>query len=151
MDEEHRDLPPEELITKQCKKCWKIKPLGEFYRNRRSLDGHEYQCKECRNKRHKQWRSDNPEKRKRTARKNELKRRYGISEREYRLLLRSQGGVCAICKTGSTASEALCVDHEHSSGRIRGLLCKDCNLGLGLFRDKPSLLFAAIKYLGESI
>lgn len=68
---------------------------------------------------------------------------------EYDRMLERQGGVCAIC--GNGASDAirknLAVDHCHGTGRVRGLLCGNCNTGLGSFKDDPVLLRRAIKYL----
>jgi len=56
-----------------------------------------------------------------------------------------QDFVCAICK--GPPEDTLCVDHCHDSGRVRGLLCRKCNTGLGSFRDEPDLMLKAIKYL----
>jgi hypothetical protein len=68
---------------------------------------------------------------------------YGLSETEFDDLFEAQGGVCAICR----AKEADSVDHCHATGRIRSLLCRACNAGLGFFRDEPQLLRAAAAYL----
>ncbi len=74
-----------------------------------------------------------------------MKRRYGITHEERDTLLASQGGVCAICKTKDV--KRWHVDHCHSTGRVRGILCHNCNVGLGHFRDQPRLLTRAIDYL----
>lgn len=71
--------------------------------------------------------------------------RYGLSEEEYADLLSEQSHACAIC---SERMDPACVDHDHETGEVRGLLCSPCNTGLGLFRDDPELLRAAIAYLG---
>lgn len=82
-----------------------------------------------------------------------LRQEYGIDEATYEHLLRSQGGVCAIChKPESVLSphgrpEPLCVDHDHATERVRGLLCRACNAGLGKYHDDPNLLRAAATYL----
>ncbi len=73
-------------------------------------------------------------------------RRYGLSLDEYDAMLTCQQGRCAICHA-QPSDIHLAVDHDHSSGRVRGLLCSDCNLGIGLFRDQASLLVAAAEYL----
>ncbi len=83
-----------------------------------------------------------------------LKSRYGITRAEYNQILRTQGGVCAICgvpprvldKKGNKG-RALAVDHDHKTKKIRGLLCVFCNRGLGYFRDNTILLKQALKYL----
>ena len=75
-----------------------------------------------------------------------LKRNYGITIEEYNNLLSSQGEVCAICKV-TPNGRALDVDHDHETGRIRGLLCMDCNVSLGRFKEDPDLLLTAMGYL----
>lgn len=86
------------------------------------------------------------------SRKTRLKRNFNISIDDYNLYLKNQNGKCAICgidkcKTG----RRFAVDHKHGEHKhIRGLLCKECNIGLGNFRDDPELLMKAIEYLKES-
>ena len=70
-----------------------------------------------------------------------------VTDAEYEALLEAQGGVCRICRGPEIAGRSLAVDHDHLSGRVRGLLCGRCNLGLGTFKDDPALLAAAIEYL----
>lgn len=72
-------------------------------------------------------------------------RRMGIDEHTYGAMLREQNMRCAICREES--SGFLCVDHDHDTGRVRGLLCSDCNLALGQFKDDTKRLAAAIVYL----
>ncbi len=84
-----------------------------------------------------------------TYRRKELKRNYNISVEEYNLLLKKQNGVCAICNKECRVRKYLAVDHSHSNGKKRGLLCNKCNVGLGAFMDSPELLTNAIKYLEE--
>jgi len=77
-----------------------------------------------------------------------LKHRQGITKEEYQNLFAQQDGVCAICS--KPYSRLLDVDHDHSTGKIRGLLCGPCNRGLGQFQDNIALLAAAIEYLTRS-
>lgn len=84
-----------------------------------------------------QWYKDNKAK--------QRARRYGITEQEVDKLYRQQNGRCAICR--NKPIRALGVDHCHSSGTIRGLLCENCNRGLGLFKDNVRSLQKAITYL----
>lgn len=79
-----------------------------------------------------------------------LKYKFGITEQQYDEMLEKQGNACAICKStesGDRRTKRLAVDHCHTNGHIRGLLCAACNKGLGLMRDSPELLREAIKYL----
>lgn len=92
------------------------------------------------------WRKRNPERAKEIYRKGDLKRMYGLSVEDFDLLLASQGGVCAICQNPE-CRRRLSVDHDHLSGKIRGLLCDNCNNGLGRFQDSPDRLERAAKYL----
>jgi len=73
---------------------------------------------------------------------------YGIKPAEFDALLDSQGGRCAICRTETAGGKGgWHVDHDHATGRIRGLLCHGCNIALGYFRDDPDRLRAAMAYL----
>ena len=84
-----------------------------------------------------------------SQRKTMLKSCYGISVEYYNALLARQGGKCAICRE-KPEGQTLCVDHCHVTGRIRGLLCRNCNVGLGNFRDDPRRMRAGIAYLEAS-
>jgi len=74
-------------------------------------------------------------------------RSHGLSLQDYRAMLERQGKVCGICKT---PGKPLCVDHCHATGKVRGLLCRDCNLGLGNYKDNPVFTRAATAYLEAS-
>jgi len=78
-----------------------------------------------------------------------LKRKYGLTESEYDAILAEQGGGCAICRTTTPKGRAqqFHVDHDHDAGGVRGILCSECNTGLGKFRDRIDLLEAAVAYL----
>lgn len=87
-----------------------------------------------------------------TLRHKERERRFGISPKTYAQMLQGQNGVCAICNSPETATrlgvvKALSVDHCHTTGRIRGLLCSDCNTGIGKLKDDVTILQNAIRYL----
>lgn len=76
-------------------------------------------------------------------------RKYGLTEQDWAMLLAAQGGRCAICRTDTPGGrgERWHIDHCHEAGTVRGLLCHNCNVGLGNFKDDPSLLIAAADYL----
>lgn len=73
-----------------------------------------------------------------------MKYNYGISKEEFDILVQEQGGKCKICETLGE----LHIDHDHRSGNIRGLLCGNCNRGIGMFKDNTTLMAKAIEYLG---
>ena len=74
-------------------------------------------------------------------------RTWGLTEAQYRALFDAQDHKCAVCGAEARTGKVLAIDHCHDSGRIRGLLCQDCNLGMGQFADDPNLLEAAVRYL----
>lgn len=76
-----------------------------------------------------------------------LRSRYGISLDEYNDMVKKQDGLCAICKNKPSK---LCVDHNHVTNNVRQLLCRNCNLGIGYFKDNVSYLENAISYIKES-
>lgn len=94
------------------------------------------------------WRKNNKDKMQRIALKVNLRRNHGITPNEYSDMLTKQNGRCAIC--GNPASEykrKLHVDHNHVTGKNRGLLCVRCNYGLGCFKENVSFLDRAKEYL----
>jgi recombination endonuclease VII len=78
-----------------------------------------------------------------------LKKKYGITQADYESLLRKQNGVCAICKCHQRY-QSLAVDHCHKTKQVRGLLCVQCNRGLGRFFDSPVRLKNAAEYILHS-
>jgi hypothetical protein len=114
------------------------------YREKRMLQIHAYReaCRvEINERRRIKYRSSPKDLAKRRA------RRYGISQDEYMWLLEHQQGACAICKTAS--DRMLCVDHCHSTGKVRGLLCHKCNLGLGFYGEDLEIMLAAMTYVAH--
>lgn len=91
---------------------------------------------------------DNPEF-KRQMRNSVLQHDFGITIEQYEALSETQNGLCAICKNVCASGKQLAVDHNHTTGKVRGLLCRRCNQGIGLFEDEPALLQGAAEYLKE--
>lgn len=128
------------------------------YRRRRLQSGRAYRAahKAEINERLRRKRATDPEYRERRrarcrgarGRRNMLKTHYGMSLEDYDALLARQKFACAICK--KRTEQPLCVDHCHSSGVVRGLLCNKCNVGLGCYGDEPNLTLAATLYLMAS-
>lgn len=132
--------------TKLCLNCKVPKSLEEFYD--RGNGSYSSFCKTCMVKRKKESRKNGKITSKEYNRKVSLKSNYGLSVRQYDKLYNEQGGKCAICKTPqSELKKNLCVDHDHKTGKVRGLLCTLCNQGLGSFRDNQSNLEDALYYL----
>ena len=97
---------------------------------------------------HKKWFDKNPEHAKEIKRRWKLEKRFGITIEAYDALLQAQNYKCVICfKPQAELTKALCVDHNHSTGKIRGLLCHNCNNGLGLYYDSPANLRCAANYI----
>jgi len=95
------------------------------------------------------------------SRNTQLKYKFGITLEEYNCMVQSQGGVCAICEgvndtrrkgthNGKDIAKSLAVDHNHKTGKVRGLLCSSCNTSIGGFKDDPVLLKKAIHYLEKT-
>jgi hypothetical protein len=93
--------------------------------------------------RNRAWRKNNPDKHRSTH----LKSRYGITVEQSAALFVGQGSVCAICKTETPPNNGWHVDHDHLTNKVRGVLCRHCNLGIGYFKDDTGFLANAISYL----
>lgn len=144
---------------KVCTKCNETKDLECFFNSKSARDGKSWQCKDCYKIKHKsyyvlnkermndkgrQYYADNKDK----FRNNKLLKDHGISLKEYNEWYYGQNKVCAICKGNQLPHrEYLSVDHCHDTGKVRGLLCEGCNLGLGHFKDNIKALNNAIEYL----
>jgi len=131
-----RQFMPDYSGFKVCTECNTEKQKVEFHRDHRRKDGLEGRCKPCNDSR---------------ARRNELKRYYGITHEQYDDMYKSQKGKCAIClsNVSDARSKRLNVDHCHTTSLVRGLLCNNCNNGLGRFKDSVELLQSAINYLNN--
>lgn len=133
--------------VKVCSKCGEEKSLDEFYKREGARDGHRADCKVCKESVSKKWKKDNPDKRKEIHKRGELKRLYGITLETFNEMSESQNHKCSICGERNPDGTRLCVDHDHSTGAVRELLCKNCNVALGNLRDNPLLCIKAAEYL----
>lgn len=132
---------------KQCTKCGETKPTSEFYKQRGKYL--RPNCKSCENKRSRAYHHANRDKRVKQISEYGKRSKYGIAPDEYEKLVASHGGKCGICGMEEVIGRALAIDHDHKSGKVRGLLCSNCNNGLGRFKDDIALLAKAIKYLED--
>lgn len=154
----------------KCPTCFQEKPLDGFYPSSSRPSGRSYHCRECNSIKTREWREKNAEKnrarilkwkRENPRRWNEIRNRahykthYGMTLEGYGLLFEQQGGQCAICGTDNPGINprtkrrmvAFCVDHDHKTGAIRGLLCLGCNLALGHVECNRAFLDGAGAYL----
>lgn len=133
-----------ETGIKTCTQCNVEKPIEEFRVNSK---GSLMWCKGCSTslgaKSMREWRSNNPE-RYSYNRKRHLLTQYNLTPEEFTYMVLEQGGVCGIC---GLVPSALYVDHDHLTGKVRGLLCQKCNSGLGFLGDSLDGLGKAISYL----
>jgi hypothetical protein len=153
--------------VKICSKCNLTKPLADYYKDKTKIDGHRAMCKACNRESKKTHTLSEEAKAKRKAYCREysreynrakcqdprfrlnkhLKHKYGITIEEYEDMLDKQGGVCYICHRECKVNGRLCVDHCHRSGKVRALLCTQCNGALGLAEDSVITLKKMIAYL----
>lgn len=138
---------------KNCCICGERKHFDLFYNFKNKSDNKSYRCKLCDDKARKKWSNANPEKAYSSMRGRNLKHKYGISLEKYKEMLTEQECKCAIC--GATENNTIgerkdwnfAVDHDHKTGKVRGLLCNNCNRGIGLLKDNPELIRKAAEYV----
>jgi hypothetical protein len=151
---------------RNCTKCNTVKEDGFFNKKASSKSGLNTICRECCASINKKWREKNPRnatkqsqgwREKNPIKSQELNRRkllrkYGLTIKEWEELFDKQNGTCAICNLPETLIDRgtlrrLAVDHCHSTGKVRALLCSKCNKAIGLLNDDLTLLNKAVSYL----
>lgn len=139
------------MTEKVCTKCQQTKAFNDFYKDARRKNGYTSWCRDC-------WRSYEHSRREklgvRGRKDRKLKYLYGMTINEYTELLKKQNSLCAVCENKETVInhkseklQKLSVDHDHVTGKVRGLLCTACNKALGLLNDNPEVLKKAYDYL----
>lgn len=132
------------MALKTCEKCGIQQSADNYYKNRKKLDFLDSYCKKCQDRKNKINRSLS------SGRKSLLKK-YKLSLHNYDVLFSKQCGYCYIClKHQKEFKKKLAVDHCHSTGKIRGLLCSSCNTALGLIKDSTYTLKRMIDYLEKN-
>lgn len=152
-----RDAQKADGFASSCKTCIKQyarktkRILTDTQRLEKNAKQHEYyiahreHCIEyARNLRSQQKESGT-----RPWRKYALPKRYGITVADYDALLTTQYGVCAICGKQPALGDILCVDHDHATNAVRGLLCEHCNIAIGSFHENTDTIMSAIAYLAK--
>lgn len=131
---------------KVCVRCGELKDSALFYKCKARKDGLGSYCKSCHD-----IKSAGTKYNYELKRRDVLRKKYGMTLESYEALLIAQDSKCAICKLDvKDHRRALNVDHCHETGRVRGLLCDDCNIALGKFKDDISSLLRAAEYLATS-
>ncbi len=122
--------------SKCCTKCKQVKSLTNFHFHPTGRKFSAAHCIECDQERHKE---------------SYIRYNHGITLQDYDKILEEQGGKCKICGVETPGGRGrFHIDHDHVTGKIRGLLCSSCNTGLGLFKDDANILIAAAHYLNDS-
>ena len=140
------------VLTHTCKICSAKKPLTDFPIRKTHRPGTPVsQCTACKVQLNKKRRIEDRENVLAIERRSKLKNTYGLTPEQYDVMLEAQGSCCAICdaKKPGGRTKLFFIDHCHTTGKVRGLLCMRCNTGLGLFLDNPRFLSKAIDYLRE--
>jgi|DEB0MinimDraft_3_1074331.scaffolds.fasta_scaffold60946_3 hypothetical protein len=132
---------PNELGQYKCSNCEQWLDTSCYSKDKSQSTGISYQCKKCN---------------KQKVRKSNIKTKYGITEEQFLRMLEEQDHKCAICEKDlivdimeNSYETRPNIDHCHTTGKIRGMLCTQCNTGLGKFYDNPELLAKAIEYLNK--
>lgn len=136
--------------TKQCSKCKLDKNLIKFHKDSSKSDGLYSSCRDCCNK---FWQSENSKENRKhpryaLARRKHKIAKFGITLEEYDKIFSAQNQMCALCGIRQDKlRKKLAVDHCHKTGKVRALLCGNCNRGLGFFKDSVDLLNKATNYV----
>lgn len=134
---------------RECSTCKDWKQLEDFPTRERSRKGYRTNCKECRNGYLKEWREKHPFENSFWYRETKL----GFTKKDFERVALSQNNVCAICKEAPKyeyRGDSFHVDHDHITGKVRGLLCSHCNRMLGCAKDNKEILANAITYLSKA-
>lgn len=137
-----KKAPPVTDGERWCFGCDCALPLDQFIRNRNSPDGRGNYCRPCQGR----MSTESRQRLHGTSRHYHLMRRYGIGAGDVDRMLDAQAWACPVCRVTLTLKTAH-VDHDHQTGAVRGILCFNCNGGLGQFRDSPEVLRRAADYL----
>lgn len=136
------------MEEKICTKCGISKPQSEFFKDKQKKSGYRPDCKKCNSKVASTYSKLNRE----AANFRNIKYKTGVTKEMYFSLLEEQNNQCAICKCSiHEYNKSFSIDHCHSSNIIRGLLCNNCNLGLGYFKDNIEIIERAISYLNNNL
>lgn len=129
-----------------CRKCLTERDLTDFYASAKHKDGVHPHCSKCQSLRASEWNKKNPLKRRVNSHRNKMKTQYGITPEDLVRMTAEQGGKCLLCEL----KRKLVVDHCHKTGKVRGLLCRQCNSGIGQLQESEIILRRAIEYVAKN-
>ena len=139
---------------KKCTKCKKKLPNSAFGKNKHRKDGLTWHCRKCREHykgKNSEWMKSDVGKR--CVLKSQLHTKYGLTLENYDTMLEEQKDMCGACGQPETSTgrygviKRLSVDHDHETGKVRGLLCDGCNRALGCAKDSKEILLQLVIYL----
>lgn len=132
------------MKTKTCSKCKQKQPISEFCKNKESKDGLNYVCRTCIRLYNKEYLKSPRVKKLRRA--NQLKYCFNITLDDYNKFFKEQKGRCLLCNISQKKlPHILHVDHDHKTGRVRGLLCKTCNNKVAWLENHQDTIFNYLK------
>lgn len=136
-------------MLKVCTGCGEAKPRDQYNNRKTGKDGLNSRCRPCVNAASLAWYQANRDHVKKVHREYVLMSQYGISEAQFQELLEAQDGKCALCSLAFSqiGRRNLCVDHDHQTGEVRGLLCRLCNRSIAQLGDNAEGLRRALAYL----
>lgn len=157
-------------LMKECTKCHRMLAMEDYRNKKRGMFGKNASCRKCEARQAREYRKDKQVKKqlaqyskeyskrpiyKKVRLKTRLKAMYNMTYNEYEEMLKEQNGACAICGNDEIVfdrlgrPQRLSVDHDHKTGKVRGLLCVNCNRGISAFKENEKLFENAVKYLKE--
>lgn len=139
-------------MNKICSSCKETKALGDFPPNKATVDGLNRKCRLCYNAYMRDWYSKNTEKHKERMRKSrnvprDRAKKYGLTVEQVDAMLEEHNGLCHSC----LSKPAAVIDHCHETNAVRGMLCQECNLGIGLLGDDLESVQKAVEYLSRVV
>jgi hypothetical protein len=143
------------MEIKKCNDCLTEKSVEEFYIKRigkRGQNLYTSRCKVCQLDRNmKNYYNESPEKRKRRrdlCSASHLLRKFGLTTEEFSAMIEQQNNKCKICECDMSSPQ---VDHNHTTGKVRALLCRSCNTSLGLLKEDSKILYNMISYINDHL
>jgi Recombination endonuclease VII len=140
--------------VKACCCCSEVKALSEFYQRKDGNKGHRSECKSCWKIKTDAYTAANKPRLAYLHKMKNIEKKYTITREDYAMRLLTQEHCCAICRSpfeGNTGSRSPSVDHNHTTGLVREIICNGCNAAIGMMDERPTRLRAAAAYLEKHL